>query len=60
MEIYAALNIDECGNGSAFNIADGEVTTWNQKWPRLCEYFGLVGEGPGEKYWPLDEFAKKN
>lgn len=60
MEIYAALNIDKCGNGSAFNVADGEVTTWSQKWPGLCEYFGLVGEGPGEKYEPLDEFAKKN
>ena len=60
MEIYAALNIDKCGSGSAFNIADGEVTTWSQKWPGLCGYFGLVGEGPGEKYEPLDEFAKKN
>jgi hypothetical protein len=60
MEIYAALNIDKCGDGSAFNAADGEVTTWSQKWPGLCEYFGLVGEGPGEKYEPLGEFAKKN
>jgi hypothetical protein len=60
MGIYAALNIDKCGNGSVFNIADGEVTTWSRKWPGLYEYFGLVGEGPGEKSEPLDEFAKKN
>ena len=60
MEIYAALNPGKCGNGSAFNIADGEVTTWSQKWPGICEYFGLVGEGPKESYEPLDEFARKN
>jgi hypothetical protein len=49
MEIHAALNPDKCGNGAAFNVADGEVTTWSQKWSGLCDYFGLVGEGPGEK-----------
>jgi hypothetical protein len=58
MEIYAALHPDKCGNGAAFNVADGEVTAWSDKWPGLCEYFGLVGQAPGERYQSLDEFAK--
>lgn len=62
MEIFAALHRDTCGGGAAFNIADGDVTTWAQKWPGLCAYFGLVGEGPAPEggYEPLDQFAKKN
>jgi hypothetical protein len=58
--IHAALNIDVCGNGSAFNVADGDVMTESKKWPGLCEYFGLVGERLGESYEPLDELVKKN
>jgi hypothetical protein len=56
MELYAT-----------FNIADGAVTTWSQKWPGLCAYFDLVGAAPataadggGGGYEPLDAFAKKN
>lgn len=45
-EIHAALNHDRCGNGESFNIADGAVVTWADKWPGLCKYFGLEGTGP--------------
>lgn len=57
-EIHAALNPDSCGHGKTFNVADGHVVTWEDKWPGICEYFGLKAAGPGE-YEPLDQFAKK-
>lgn len=49
LEIYVAVNRDKCGNGSVFNAADGEVVTWAGVWPRICEYFGLVGVEPEEE-----------
>ena len=45
-EIYAALNPENCGNGRSFNASDGPVVTWSEKWPRICQYFGLKGVGP--------------
>lgn len=60
MELYAAINHDECGNGRAFNIADGEVVTWAQVWPGLCEHFGLVGSGPVEGSEPMADFVRGN
>lgn len=48
--IYASLNPDRCGGGQLFNIADhGAPSTYNQIWPRLAEWFGLVGVGPQER-----------
>ena len=48
-EIFAAVNRERCGNGSSFNVADGEVTNWERKWGGICGYFGLKGVGPGEE-----------
>lgn len=48
MEIFAAMNRDRCGNGSVFNVADGDTVTWAGVWPGICEYFGLVGVEPAE------------
>jgi hypothetical protein len=45
-EIYVAMNRDKCGDGSVFNAADGETVTWEGVWPRICEWFGLVGVAP--------------
>ncbi|KAH9213679.1 hypothetical protein DL95DRAFT_524340 [Leptodontidium sp. 2 PMI_412] len=59
MEIFAATNIDKCGNGEAFNIGDGMVS-WSQVWPGVCEYFELVGTGPMEGSLTMEEFAKQN
>ncbi|PVH71175.1 hypothetical protein DL98DRAFT_563980 [Cadophora sp. DSE1049] len=59
MEIFAATNIDKCGNGEAFNIGNGTVS-WSQVWPGVCEYFGLVGEGPKEGSQSMGEFAVEN
>ncbi|KAF3002722.1 hypothetical protein E8E14_002454 [Neopestalotiopsis sp. 37M] len=62
MEIHAALNPDECGDGGVFNVADGRAVTWEQVWPRLCEHFGLVGTGPdnSSSTLPLLEFVDKH
>lgn len=60
MEIYAATHIDECGNGGVFNIADGETVTWEHVWPKLCEHFGLVGEGPASDAVSMQDFVNNN
>ena len=33
-------------SGRAFNIADGEATTWEREWPEICAWFGLRGGPP--------------
>lgn len=43
--IYASFHPDQTAE-RAFNVADGPATTWEQDWPRVCEYFGLRGVGP--------------
>ncbi|TKW57239.1 3-oxo-Delta-4,5-steroid 5-beta-reductase [Colletotrichum tanaceti] len=58
MEIYAAVNTTECGNGGAFNVADGQVVSWSQVWPRLCEHFGLNGQGPVAQSASVADFLK--
>ncbi|UPK89983.1 hypothetical protein LCI18_000918 [Fusarium solani-melongenae] len=60
MEIYAALNPDNCGDGGVFNVADGKTITWAQVWPKLCEHFGLVGGQPDASATPMLDFVKKN
>ncbi|KAF2008563.1 hypothetical protein BU24DRAFT_474988, partial [Aaosphaeria arxii CBS 175.79] len=60
MEIYAAANIDKCGNGGVFNVADGKTVTWAQVWPKLAEHFGLKGQGPIENTVPMETFVKSN
>jgi hypothetical protein len=44
--IYASLNPKACGNGQRFNTAVLQPTAWSQKWPDICEYFGLKGTPP--------------
>ncbi|KAF2146173.1 uncharacterized protein K452DRAFT_263800 [Aplosporella prunicola CBS 121167] len=60
MEIYAALNPDKCGNGGVFNVGDGKTVSWAQVWPRLCEYFGLVGTGPVKSSKSMQDFVKEH
>jgi hypothetical protein len=35
------------GNGTVVNIADG-MTTWEEDWPEIGNWFGLTGVGPRE------------
>lgn len=63
MEIHAAINRDTCPNVSAFNIADGETVTWEQVWPGVWSYFGLVGappQGPRGRQETMEEFVRKH
>jgi hypothetical protein len=44
--IYASLNPELCGD-QAFNVADhSKASSWEVKWPLICEFFGLVGTPP--------------
>ncbi|KAM0255701.1 hypothetical protein ACHAPA_012384 [Fusarium lateritium] len=44
--IYASLHPEKSAEQN-FNAADNsEPSTWSQKWPIICEYFGLKGVGP--------------
>ncbi|KAM5387026.1 hypothetical protein ACJZ2D_000319 [Fusarium nematophilum] len=60
MEIYAAIHSDKCGNGRAFNIADGETVTWAHVWPHLCAHFHLVGKGPVKDSIPMEQFVREH
>lgn len=60
MEIFAALNRDKCPNGSSFNSADGETVTWEQVWPGICSYFGLVGTEPRDGQISMQEFVHEH
>lgn len=45
--IHAALHPDTCGGGQAFNVASySQPASWEQKWPVICDYFGLKGTPP--------------
>lgn len=60
-EIYASLNGEKTGQGKSFNCSDGPVVTWSEKWPRIAEYFGLKGTGPGPnsgKMGSMGQWAK--
>lgn len=35
--------------GRSFNVADSNTpSSWSEKWPKICSYFGLVGIEPSE------------
>ena len=58
--IHVALNGDKAA-GRAFNIADdGKPITWQEKWPKLCEYFGLVAGQAAPSTNPPEEFFDKH
>ncbi|KAF7377633.1 NAD(P)-binding Rossmann-fold containing protein [Mycena sanguinolenta] len=44
--IFASLHPEKCG-GQSFNVADNhKPSSWSQRWPVICEYFGLKGVAP--------------
>lgn len=45
LSIYAALN-GEKSNGRLYNITEEKATTFEERWPRICASFGLVGVPP--------------
>ncbi|CCX15730.1 hypothetical protein FPQ18DRAFT_67221 [Pyronema domesticum] len=44
-EILVATSEKAEPQGS-YNIADGDKTTWAEKWPLICSWFGLKGVAP--------------
>ncbi|GKT50067.1 short chain dehydrogenase sol3 [Colletotrichum spaethianum] len=60
LEIHAAVNPTKCGDGRAFNAADGQTISWSQVWPRLCKYFGLKGQGPAPRLAPITDFVTRH
>ena len=43
--IYVSLH-PEAVPAQGFNIADGDVVTWEQVWLDICYWSGLKGVGP--------------
>jgi hypothetical protein len=60
MEIHAALRPESCGSGKIFNVVNGDVVTWADKWSGICSYFGLEGVGPQGAFEPPAEFVTKH
>ena len=53
-ELYLSVEKPDRGHGEAFNTADNDIpASWALVWPKMCEYFGLRGEGPSpeDKGW---------
>jgi hypothetical protein len=59
-EIFLALNQDKAADAGSFNAANGDITTWEKKWPALCAYFGLEGIGPGPEPTDFSAFASEH
>ncbi|KEF56738.1 uncharacterized protein A1O9_06928 [Exophiala aquamarina CBS 119918] len=46
--IWASLNPNKTG-GESFNVADYDSpASWSERWPVICEWFGLIGTPPVE------------
>ena len=63
MELHVALGLDEgkIQSGESFNCANGDLTTWEKKWPGVCAWFGLKSVGPkadGQAVEGFGDFAK--
>ncbi|KAJ5786358.1 uncharacterized protein N7503_011570 [Penicillium pulvis] len=57
--IYASLHPATCGGGQLFNVADSQTACkYGEIWPRLANWFGLVGVGPVEDSQALDNTLK--
>lgn len=47
--LHLSLTLPLSRKGDAFNVADArKPESWSTKWPQLCSYFDLVGQGPPE------------
>jgi len=44
--IYASLRPKTHGNGQRFNTGIMKETSWSERWPLICDYFGLKGVAP--------------
>ncbi|KAE8150861.1 hypothetical protein BDV25DRAFT_139456 [Aspergillus avenaceus] len=51
-EIYLSVLKPDESHGQGFNTADNAIpSSWSDKWPTLCGFFGLNGAGPAKDGW---------
>ena len=46
-----ASDLVNAPNGEVYNVGDSPLVagaTWRERWPAVCNYFGLLGVGPDE------------
>ena len=59
--LYLSLNLSKEQKGQGYNVADAKKPeSWTNKWPKLCQYFGLEGCGPVEGTADVREYIKKH
>lgn len=48
--IHLSLKLPAKQNGEGFNVADAKrPSSWREKWPQICGYFGLQGLPPADR-----------
>jgi hypothetical protein len=56
--IYASLHPDLTAS-QGFNIGDeSDGVKWEDLWPRIASYFGLVGTGPPKEIFNIDKYMQ--
>lgn len=64
LSIWCSLHPEKSGGGEIFNVADSATpAAMSERWPALCQYFGLIGTGPvnnGEGMLKPSEYMKKH
>ncbi|KAK4936388.1 hypothetical protein LTR10_022714 [Elasticomyces elasticus] len=59
--IFLSLHPSISGNGAAFNVASSpNHETWEEKWPQLCQYFGLRSAPPSEQSKEVRQYINDN
>jgi hypothetical protein len=59
--IFLSLHPEISGNGEAFNVASSaRYATWEDKWPLLCEYFGLKSGPPSDQSKEVRAYINDN
>ena len=53
-EIHTALSAKT--SGGVYNIANGDITSWQQKWPGITKWFELKGSNPAPSAQAPEEF----
>lgn len=59
--LHLSLHPGAVERGSGYNVADARTpSSWSDKWPALCSYFGLRGTGPAPNPPEMRRFIKDN
>ena len=59
--IFLSLHREVSGDGESFNVASApQHETWEEKWPQLCEYFGLKSAPPSDESKEVRAYINDN